>query len=202
MGVHMRRLHLVFVVVAGIIAIPGGSIGAAPLEPRPQTPVLRQQMCDKFRDAVEQYAQLHRRLESPLPADIVSPDVGALFAPRAALAREIKKARGAAQQGEIFTPPVAVYFRVVIAETLRKTDLLRAFARQHEPAEAPVVNGPYPVTGAFAQLPPPLLEALPALPPEVRYGLMGRTLILWDVHAGLIVDFVPQAVPVLVATLP
>jgi hypothetical protein len=42
-------------------------------------------------------------------------------------------------------------------------------------------------------MPPCLLNALPALPPELRYGFVGPHLVLWDVDAGLIVDFVPDA---------
>ena len=83
----MRRLHVAVVVAAGSLTIPALSISAARTEPGGQTPTLRREMCEKFRDAVEQYAQLHRRLESPLPPEIVTADVGALFAPRTALAR-------------------------------------------------------------------------------------------------------------------
>lgn len=31
------------------------------------------------------------------------------------------------------------------------------------------------------------------VPRELEYRFLGRDLILWDVHAGLIVDFVPRA---------
>jgi hypothetical protein len=42
-------------------------------------------------------------------------------------------------------------------------------------------------------MPPRLLASLPPLPPEVQYRFIGRSLVLWDVHANLIVDFLPGA---------
>ena len=57
----------------------------------------------------------------------------------------------------------------------------------------PTVNGDYPAGRPVAMMPPCLIGALPPLPPELRYGLVGHDLILWDLHAGLIVDFVPRA---------
>jgi len=35
--------------------------------------------------------------------------------------------------------------------------------------------------------------ALPRLPPELQYRIAGRSLVLWDHHANLIVDFLPRA---------
>jgi hypothetical protein len=42
---------------------------------------------------------------------------------------------------------------------------------------------------------PSILCALPPLPDELQYRFAGRTLILWDVHADLIVDLLPGALP-------
>ena len=44
-------------------------------------------------------------------------------------------------------------------------------------------------------MPTRLLLALPALPEELQYRFMNRALILWDVHAELIVDFIPDVIP-------
>jgi len=45
----------------------------------------------------------------------------------------------------------------------------------------------------FDFVPPQLLRSLPALPPELQYRIIGRSLVLWDHHANLIVDFLPGA---------
>ena len=44
-------------------------------------------------------------------------------------------------------------------------------------------------------MPPCLLGAPAAAAAEIQYRFIGSDLILWDVHAGLIVDFVPDAIP-------
>lgn len=62
----------------------------------------------------------------------------------------------------------------------------------HVPAR---VNADYPAGRSISMMPPCLLAALPRLPEELRYAFVGRDLILWDVHAGLIVDFVPRVIP-------
>jgi hypothetical protein len=44
-------------------------------------------------------------------------------------------------------------------------------------------------------VPPQLIRALPQLPPELQYRIVGRALVLWDHHADLIVDVLPGAFP-------
>jgi hypothetical protein len=42
-------------------------------------------------------------------------------------------------------------------------------------------------------VPPQLLQVLPPLPPELQYRIIGRSLVLWDHHANLVVDYLPGA---------
>lgn len=187
-------LALFLGVVAGAIATRTSSINNS--QSASERPVLR----DEFARRVDAYVALHRQLEQLLPPEIVTPDVEALFAPRRAMNREMRLARQKALQGEIFTPALEGYFRTVIAEALQRegiTDLLATIEDEntvHTPAR---VNGDYPAGRSVPALPPCLLEALPALPPEVRFSFVGADLILWDLHAGLIVDYVPRAVPIM-----
>ena len=96
------------------------------------------------RGRVRRAAQADRTL---LPPDIVTSNLKALFAPRIAMAREMRHARSACASGDIFTPALQVYFRTLIAETLRDegiTDLLTIVEDEnavHTPAR---VNGDYP----------------------------------------------------------
>jgi hypothetical protein len=46
---------------------------------------------------------------------------------------------------------------------------------------------------ALTMMPPELLRLLPRLPAGLEYRFMDRDLILWDPHANLIVDFIPNA---------
>jgi hypothetical protein len=45
-------------------------------------------------------------------------------------------------------------------------------------------------------MPPDLLAALPRLPPGLEYRFINRDLVLRDLDANLIIDFVPEAIPV------
>jgi hypothetical protein len=57
------------------------------------------------------------------------------------------------------------------------------------------VNAPYPPNVPYTTLPPALLLRLPTLPDGLEYRFVGRALILRDVDAALIVDFLPNALP-------
>jgi hypothetical protein len=52
-----------------------------------------------------------------------------------------------------------------------------------------------PVSMQMATMPPALLEVLPTLPKELEYRILGRYLVLRDVDASLILDYIPLAVP-------
>jgi hypothetical protein len=155
-------------------------------------------MRQTFLQRVDEYTALHRQLEEPLPREVVTADLEALFAPRKALAAAIRTARTEARQGDMFSPAVAKYFRIHVADALRAGGIkdMLAIVEDENSVHVPArVNADYPAGRSIAMMPTCLLAALPPLPPELQYGFVGRDLILWDVHAGLIVDFVPRAIP-------
>ena len=53
----------------------------------------------------------------------------------------------------------------------------------------------YPTTLPLETVPGKLLRVLPQLPEVLEYRILGRHLILRDVKANLVVDFVRDAVP-------
>src|SRR5207342_3447357 len=59
----------------------------------------------------------------------------------------------------------------------------------------PAINTDYPTILPLATVPPGLLLKLPTLPADLEYRFLGRHLILRDIKANLIVDFIPDAVP-------
>lgn len=174
--------------VVVFVSVVSGVTGPQASDPMRQT----------FLQRVDDYVALHRRVEAPLPPSVVTADVEAIFARRNALAAAIRAARPEARRGDVFSPPTAQYFKELVAEALRKGAIRNMLAivedenTVHVPAR---VNADYPAGRSIAMMPPCLLAALPPLPPELRYGFVGRDLILWDVEAGLIVDFVPHAIP-------
>ena len=54
------------------------------------------------------------------------------------------------------------------------------------------VNGTFPWVLATAMF-PCVIAALPPLPSELQYRIVGDTLVLIDVHASLILDLLPRA---------
>jgi hypothetical protein len=150
-----------------------------------------------FRSRVDTYAALHRRLEEPLPHLTPTTDPLRTYVLRQLLANTIRKARAGAQQGDIFSPSIALVFRVIIAEAFEGRDvdaLLADLYDEHRGLHGvpPIVNEPLPA-GATHAMPCLLLQVLPALPEDLEYRIVDHDLVLWDVHANLVVDFVPRA---------
>ena len=99
------------------------------------------------------------------------------------LERRVEPLAGA-RQGDLFTPVVLVALRARIDRALR--------AHAHTAAD---VHAAELAKGFDLALPPCILAALPPLPSELEYRIVGRDLILFDPHASLVVDSLPRAVP-------
>jgi hypothetical protein len=150
-----------------------------------------------FEGRIGQYAALHREMEARLPLK-PTPSVYTLTVRRAYLAAAIKRARPVARQGEIFTPDVAELFRDRIAQALtgRDTEAMLYDLFDDHPATIgfqPRVYDPYP-DWATHEMPVILLRWLPPLPEDLEYRLIDHDLLLWDSHADLILDVLPDAV--------
>lgn len=150
-----------------------------------------------FSERVDTYVTLHRRLEDELSPLKPSPEPAEVQAHRQALAAAIRKARVNAKPGEIFTPTVAPLFRQVIRQDLQKREKSDAYAALVEVPRTVIlrVNGDYPEGAPLATVPPLLLNNLQRLPEELEYRFLGRALILRDLHANLIVDYIEKALP-------
>jgi hypothetical protein len=155
-----------------------------------------------FQRSVADYVVLHRMLETTVPPLRVTTDVGEIQGAVRALGMRIQAARATARQGDMITPEVARMFRRRISTCLTPEDWKAVFDddqrqdEEGEPVEPPpplVVNMEWPERVPFEFVPPQLLQALPALAKELQYRIIGRSLVLWDHHANLIVDFLPGA---------
>ena len=161
---------------------------------RAQSPEIR-----AFVAATHNYAWLHRRLEANLPTLEVNANPDTIISLVQQMAAAVRAARADAKPGDFFTEGVAYELRATIADALAANaltaaDVLDAEAREGvDPAVALLeVNRPFPWHSATAMF-PCLVNALPALPPELQYRIVGSTLVLIDVHASLIVDVLPYA---------
>lgn len=113
------------------------------------------------------------------------------------LRERIIQARAGAVQGAIFTPPIAAEFRRLLAIAMEghRGARVRKSLLHAEPSTGAVqVNTMFPSTVPLQSTPPTLLINLPALPQELDYRFVGRTLVLRDVQANLVLDFIPGAI--------
>lgn len=152
-----------------------------------------------FVAATREYAQLHRRLEQQIGPIEITTSVDQINRIIQQLAGAIRTERADAKQGDFFTPALAPMLRASIDDALRANDLtaadvINAGRVDRIDYERIVlrVNGTFPWLLSVAML-PCVIGALPPLPPELQYRIVGADLLLLDVHASLIVDILPSA---------
>ena len=145
------------------------------------------------------YVALHRRLanetgeidETKSPREITDREV--------ALGKLIRTARAQARRGDIFISPVETLLkRLIREESARRSPRVRTDRKEDQDELAdftPTVNQVYPPTQPLVTFPAGLLRVLPKLPRELEYRLVQRNLILRDIEANLIIDFIPAATP-------
>jgi hypothetical protein len=162
-------------------------------------PAVEERALERFAAAIDDYVALHHRLETPFPEKLFD-DAEEMFAVRDALRSALVRARRHAQQGNIFTPDVAVVITRALDRTIRElgydpTEILADITADREPGvRDPEVNEPYPWSIGSSMW-PAFLRALPPLPPELEYRFAERDLVLIDIHANLVVDVLQDALP-------
>ncbi len=150
-----------------------------------------------FSDRLQQYLQVRAAAEAKVPDLTDTSDPSKISGREKALADAIRAGRPEAKQGDVFPASTVADFRRIIAEDFRKrTPPDRAAVLQEVPMKVPPrVNNDYPTSLPLATFPPALLRKLQRLPDELEYRFLGRHLILRDINANLIVDFIPDVVP-------
>jgi hypothetical protein len=114
------------------------------------------------------------------------------------MAHKIHEAREHLAQGNVFTPEIAAAFHQLAADATKGEDAttVHQSLRRSEPVVVKLkVNHPYPKGMPLQTMPPSLLEKLPKLPPDLEYRVVGHALVLLDVRANLIVDYLPNLIP-------
>jgi hypothetical protein len=163
-----------------------------------------QEEIEEFLEEVEEYLEHRSKAREELPKlkDKAEPEDVTAYAE--GLADNIRERRRGAKQGDIFTPRLAPAFRRIFARELARTGHDRKVVltegnptgdEERLPAPKVAVNAQYIPAAPLSTVPPTLLLALPTLPEEVEYRFVGRSLILRDSVANLIIDFIPNAVP-------
>jgi hypothetical protein len=168
----------------------------------------------KFQHEVEEYVELHQDLLKRVPNVSESASAAEMDAHRKKMADAIRAERRHAQQGDIFKPRVAAAFVAAIRKELAGPEgpamlneirsgnpRVEGTPRQNDPSRedtrnvALAVNLAYPDGAPSSSVPSSLLLVLPRLPEQVKYGFIGRALVLRETEADLILDFIRDVVP-------
>jgi hypothetical protein len=152
----------------------------------------------RYRTAVNAYVQLHREAVAALPPGGLCGGPEQLELLQRDLASEIRFARPNPREGDIFTPDIATIFRARLTRALEDLGMEAADVLAPDPDEPPVRRLTQEVNGFFPwEAGPPrwreLFGALPSLPEELEYRLVGGDLVLLDVNARLVVDVLTDA---------
>ena len=151
-----------------------------------------------FQQRIEKYVELQRDLAKDSPPIKETKNPADITAAQDVLAAKIQAARKDARPGEIFTPQIRAKFRQLMYPELKGQDGRDAKEQLKEdepPASIPLkVNSRYPTGASLPTMPTNILTSLPPLPEDLEYRIIGKHLILRDVDANIIVDFVPNAI--------
>lgn len=152
----------------------------------------------EFLKGVQQYVELHQKLEATLPPRPEHATPAEIQAHEDALAKLIVQARSRAKQGDLLPQKVRAYLRRQIGGVLRGPDGggIRQSVMEDNPGKVQLrVNARYPDGLPITTMPAPILGALPKLPEHVEYRFVGDRLVLLDLHAQLVMDYMTDALP-------
>lgn len=154
-----------------------------------------------FKDRVDLYMKVYEKQETGSAQPRETSDPGKIKATQDVLAARIQAARSTAKHGDVFTPEIRQLFRRLMYPETKGPDAKETKQTIKEDAPSPAavskmlkVNARFPEGQPLPTVPPNLLARLPQLPKELEYRILNKDLILRDVNANLIVDFIPNAI--------
>lgn len=185
--------------VTGVAADPSKPANATPAATAETRPVSEAQSeaSLEFLKRVEAYMKTHNDAEAKVPNLRSTDDPQKIADREKALGEMIMTLRAGAQPGEIFAPEFQPYFIKIVQDDFasRSAADRKALINELPKAMKVDINTVYPTTLPLATFPPALLRKLPDLPAELEYRIVGRSLILRDAKANLIVDILRDVVP-------
>jgi hypothetical protein len=145
-----------------------------------------------------EYVEIHEKLERSLPklSDRATPKE--IDTNQRQLEVLMRKSRSGAKQGDLFTPQAQPVIKRLLATVFggREGKQLRDSIMDENPVDVKVtVNGRYPDNVPVSTVPPQVLQTLPRLSEDMEYRFVGDRLVLFDVHAHIIADYIDDAMP-------
>jgi hypothetical protein len=204
---QIRSAALLAVAVFGSAPIyasagQGSQAQNPPAQNQPQNPPpdLKSPGFQEFSDRVQKYVQLHKSVEGTVPKLKTTNEPELIVAHQKILARKIKAARAHAKRGDIFTPVAREDFLKAMSSEFQGPQASHAKATMKQGAPLKKVhlhvNEIYPEAIPYTSVPPTMLQKIPKLPEELAYRAVSSDLVLLDVKANLVVDYLPGVIPV------
>jgi hypothetical protein len=160
--------------------------GAAQAPTRTEPPATAE-----FNKHVAAYIDVHNKADAQVPSLKRTDDPAELSSREIALGDAIRTLRADARPGDILTKDIAEQVRQLIKTDYRnRTREERKIFLDEVPHFRPKVNQRYPSAWPLATFPASLLDVLPKLPDSLEYRLLSEALILRDVKANIVVDFI------------
>jgi hypothetical protein len=152
-----------------------------------------------FQRRIEAYIKLRNRADNGAPPLKETADPAKIKEAQTELAKRIRESRATAKRGDIFSPEVEKLFRRLLAPELKGPDAAETKKAIKDDAPPPgavpfKVNALYPEKQPLPTVPPDVLARLPKLPEELEFRVVEKHLILRDVDANLIVDYMAHAI--------
>lgn len=152
----------------------------------------------EFRKRVDAYLEVHRRAQKKAPGRPTEASPEAIDTHQRALAAAIQQERAAAKRGDIITPESEKAMKAVLLRVFGGPDgrQLKSSIMDENPGPVKIsINGRYPDEVPLSTVPPQVLASLPKLPKEIEYRFVGDDLILLDVQAHIVIDYIADALP-------
>ena len=187
---HVRRVSVLALLVVPALALAAQR--AVPAASDAEYVVM-----SRFLTAADAYVVLHHRLFEPLSEELMCLPEDSI-AVLNAVADVPREARPAPREGDIFSPDVADLFRRQIAATLQAYEYNPADVLAEMDVEelvAPPIRVNEALPRGIGLMMPWLAGALPVLPDEFAYRLVGRDFVLIDVQSNLVVDVIRAVLP-------
>jgi hypothetical protein len=157
------------------------------------------EMIAEFQKRVKDYMDLHQKAASGLPGPNKDASPAEVVAAQRQIEARIVPMRKGAKPGDIFVPEMQTFVRSYLAQLFKGPDgaKLKGVVMDENPVDVKYgINSRYPDSVPLSTMPAQVLKALPKLPDGLEYRFIGRDLILFDVRAHIVVDFIPKVLPV------
>jgi len=182
-----------------------------PTPPPPKTDADARGLTE-FAKRVQAYVALHQKVEATLPRLPDRTEPARVTAHQKALAEGIRKSGPRPQQGHVFIPDIQPFFKRLLAPELKgpgsaetrekvgegNPETAKGLPKDPDVKSRDVSLAPYtsyPKDAPVSTVPAPVLLRMPQLPKELEYRFVGKSLVLIDAVANVIVDYIPGAVP-------